>query len=142
MQLINYNNIKNYIVVVKYYTDEWKQTTKKFYINKQIYDYILECKKTKCNDDIVKIENLTIKIKDILQFEEIKIPEIKEWDIITCQYWHKHNAWNVCKCYDIYRKDWITFFQRLKFEMWYNIYYDSDITREMQEEYLKKYVNK
>lgn len=65
--------------------------------------------------------------------------QIKKYSYL-CDYWHTHPSWEQCTCFSIYKTFWILFQDELK-KMWYEIKNKTDITKEMQENFLKQKQN-
>lgn len=57
-----------------------------------------------------------------------------------CDFWNRHPLNLKCGCHHKFWSYWMVFKQRLR-EMWFDIFYNKDITSDMQREYLIKYNN-
>jgi len=136
-------HIKTHYILIK---EGEKNQIKKIPITTSQYELYKEELQMKKHNDFFQIDD--IETKQILYdgrankidwFEEIirdKELSEKKW---VCSFWTKHPVvWfpNNCNCSEKFWVLWITFKDELK-KLWYNINYDSDITEEMQNHYLK-----
>lgn len=63
--------------------------------------------------------------------------ELNTSSVFICDYWHRHDIWEQCKCFSVYKTFWLLFKDSLV-KMWYKFETSSDITPEMQKAFLEK----
>ena len=132
------NNLRTHILVLR----DWRQ----FNITKQQYWLIrMDRQDNKRSDFFTLTDSDTNEVLfdweywDIKEFKERKIDKDlgeKRW---VCSFWTRHSViWfpDNCECSKKFNTLWIMFKDELK-KLWYNINYDSDITEEMQEHFLR-----
>lgn len=134
------NNLRTHILVLR----DWRQ----FNITKQQYWLIrMDRQDNKRTDFFTLTDADTQEVLfdweywDIKEFKERKIDHSYASAVWICSFWTRHplsTAWE-CDCSKKFGTLGILFKDELK-KLWYDVFYDSDITPEIQEHYLK--VNK
>ncbi len=132
------NNLRTHILVLR----DWRQ----FNITKQQYWLIrMDRQDNKRTDFFTLTDSDTNEVLfdweywDIKEFKERKVDKDlgeKKW---VCSFWTRHSViWfpDNCECTKKFNTLWILFKDELK-KLWYNINYDSDITEEMQNHFLR-----
>lgn len=138
-------NIKTHYILVR----EWeKNQIKKIPITTAQFKLYEEELQTKKHNDFFKIEDIDTqevlynwRASKIEWFEQIKRDPSLQGAVWICSFWTRHPlsmAWE-CNCSKEYDTLWILFKDKLK-ELWYNVFYDSDITYEMQQAYKNKFL--
>ena len=75
--------------------------------------------------------------RDIKEFLPIVHTKQEYWKRWVCSFWIRHpiTMYDWCDCYKKFWCPGLIFKDKLK-EIWFDIYYDSDITEEMRQKYL------
>ena len=74
---------------------------------------------------------------EIKEFQKIVFKSVED-RIKICDFWTKHPLQEDCLCSKRFWCIWMTFRYELE-KLWYNIFYPSQITEEMQNEFLRTY---
>lgn len=75
----------------------------------------------------------------IKEFWIKKTDKTISWARYICDYWHRHTLNEKCLCINKY---WLAILFKSKLrEMWYKVFYNYEITKEMQEAFLKQKQN-
>ena len=135
--------VKTHYILIK----EWDRgNIKKIALTKseyELYEQELEMKKHNWFFKMYDIDTNELifngRANKIEWFEEIKVDptlSTKKW---VCSFWTKHSLIGFpdnCNCSEKFDTLWITFKWEL-IKLWYKVNYDSDITEEMQEHFLR-----
>jgi hypothetical protein len=116
----------------------------KISITQSQYELYREEIKIKKHNDFITIHDIDTdeityewRCNEIKAFQAIK-RDPTLWDKVTiCSFWTRHElslTWD-CECSKKFWTLWILFKDELQ-KLWYKVFYDSDITKEMQEAYL------
>lgn len=136
-------NTRTHYIIIK----QWVKDVKRIWITKSQYQLYKDEVEIKAYNAFITINDIDTneilfewrasKIDWFWEFTVDKTLAERNW---VCSFWHRHpisTAWE-CSCAKEYKTLWFIFKDKLK-EMWYNIFYDSDITQEMQTAYKQKY---
>jgi hypothetical protein len=136
-------NQRTHYILIK----EWeKNQIKKIPITKAQHDLYEEELQTKKHNDFFKVHDIDTqevifnwRASRVEWFEDIKRDSSLQEKRWVCDYWTRHEiVWfpDNCNCKNKFWTLSILFKDELK-KLWYNIFYNSDITKEMQEDYLR-----
>lgn len=133
------NNLRTHILVLR----DWRQ----FNITKQQYWLIRMDRQDNKRTDFFTLTDADTKevlfdweYWDIKEFKERKVDKDlweKKW---VCSFWTRHSViWfpDNCDCDKKFKTLWILFKDEIK-KLGYKVNYDSDITKEMQDHYLRE----
>lgn len=136
--------IKTHYILIK----EWeKNQIKKIPITTAQYELYKEELQTKKHNEFFQVDD--VETKEVLYdgraskidwFEEIKRDPTLNWKRWICSFWTRHSViWfpDNCDCDKKFKTLWILFKDEIK-KLGYNVNYDSDITKEMQDHYLRE----
>lgn len=132
------NNLRTHILVLR----DWRE----FNITKQQYWLIRMDRQDNKRTDFFTLTDADTKevlfdweYWDIKEFKERKVDPSYANAVWICSFWWRHplsTAWE-CNCSEKFWTLWILFRDELK-KLGYKIEYDSDITTEMQNHYLRE----
>jgi len=114
-------------------------------ITKAQYDFYKEEVELKKHNEFITIDDSDTKeilfewrCSEIKRFVERKSSTNSWWYRYICSFWNKHHISESCECSKEFDCLWIIFKWRLQ-DMWFEVFYDSDINNEMRTAYKQRY---